>query len=254
MRLHEANHKLALIGGRVRNRGTPVACFRDGRDRQPAQFLVSIGGKTPGSDHRADIHASGNDIVRDQRLYAIVDRTLTIASHRLERRSSHHLGRRPGRMVLPPVQVPSPCCTSRRMARQPQAAAIAASPSWRGGIQLGELLVGERHGSAGDIFLGMGNPAGARDRSITGLRFSIQASAIWPGVAPFALASISTTPPGLARSPAASGNHGMKPIAFASFEHVLVGAIPSKTSRASWPTGRRAGGSWAAIGRPNDKD
>ena len=48
--------------------------------------------------------------------------------------------------------------------------------------------------------------------SITGERCSSQASAIWDGVASWAAATRSSRPPGLARSPVASGNHGMKPM------------------------------------------
>src|SRR5690606_15905187 len=48
--------------------------------------------------------------------------------------------------------------------------------------------------------------------SITGLRFKAHASAIWLGVASCFLATSSSTDPGLARLPAASGNHGMNPI------------------------------------------
>ena len=48
--------------------------------------------------------------------------------------------------------------------------------------------------------------------SITGLRFSTQASAICAGVALCFLAMPSSSEPGLARSPAASGNQGMNPI------------------------------------------
>jgi hypothetical protein len=52
--------------------------------------------------------------------------------------------------------------------------------------------------------------------SIAGLRFSIQASAICPGVAPWRRATVSSADPALDRSPAASGNHGMKPMPFRS--------------------------------------
>jgi hypothetical protein len=48
--------------------------------------------------------------------------------------------------------------------------------------------------------------------SITGLRLSTQASEIWLGAAPCALAIRSRIEPGLASSPAASGYHGMKPM------------------------------------------
>jgi len=76
-----------------------------------------------------------------------------------------------------------------------------------------------------------------------------QASAIWPGVAPFALASISTTPPGLARSPAASGNPGRKPIAFAS-------QCSSTSSSTRFPRKLRGhlgqpGDGRAGLGRPS---
>ncbi len=46
----------------------------------------------------------------------------------------------------------------------------------------------------------------------TGLRLSTQASATALGAAPWRLAIESSSEPGLARSPAASGNHGMKPM------------------------------------------
>ena len=48
--------------------------------------------------------------------------------------------------------------------------------------------------------------------SITGLRLSTQASEIWLGAAPCALAIRSRIESGLASSPAASGYHGMKPM------------------------------------------
>ena len=46
--------------------------------------------------------------------------------------------------------------------------------------------------------------------SMTGERCSSHASASWLTVAPCFFAAVSRTPPGLARSPAAIGNHGMK--------------------------------------------
>ena len=52
--------------------------------------------------------------------------------------------------------------------------------------------------------------------SITGLRLSSQASAIWAGVAPWRRAMVSSADPGLTRSPAASGNQGMKPMPWRS--------------------------------------
>ncbi|KPQ33707.1 MAG: hypothetical protein HLUCCA11_17695 [Phormidesmis priestleyi Ana] len=48
--------------------------------------------------------------------------------------------------------------------------------------------------------------------SMLGLRLSIQASATWAAVALWALATLSTGPPGLAKSPEASGNQGIKPM------------------------------------------
>lgn len=48
--------------------------------------------------------------------------------------------------------------------------------------------------------------------SITGLRFSTHARAIWLGAALCFFAMVSSSEPSLARSPAASGNHGMKPM------------------------------------------
>lgn len=52
--------------------------------------------------------------------------------------------------------------------------------------------------------------------SMTGLRFKIQASAIWLAVAPRAWAMAVSGEPGLARSPAASGYQGMKPMPWAA--------------------------------------
>ena len=62
---------------------------------------------------------------------------------------------------------------------------------------------------------------------MTGLRFSTQASATWLGDAPSFFAMLSSTEPGFASTPAASGYHGMKTdILFgAMVEHVLALAI-----------------------------
>ena len=63
--------------------------------------------------------------------------------------------------------------------------------------------------------------------SITGERCSSQASATCEGVAPSRSAARASGPPAAARSPVASGNHGMNPIALglAVVQHVLALAV-----------------------------
>ena len=62
---------------------------------------------------------------------------------------------------------------------------------------------------------------------MTLLRFKTQARAICAAVAPWARASLSTIPPDFARSPAASGNQGMKPMFCLApvIEHAFARAI-----------------------------